>query len=390
MQQTGFWLSHLTLQGYVDELSDGDTFAVSILFAALFSPAIFAAPFAGVVADRMERRRVMGITYTSTAASAGLLAALAFAVDEPPLWTVYVLALALGTTFSFIGPSVGALVANAVTPDDLPSAISLQAAAANVTRVAGPLVAAPLIAVEIYGAAFGAFALSCLFAVWILGRVHVAPHEIVADDLGVFGRIRSGFDHARERRPALLAITSVAVMSMFGVAHVSLIPSFARDVLDRESGDFAWIVAGTGVGAIVGALTTGYSRSTPSLRRGTAAMALYAVTMAGFALSETLPIAIAWQVVVGFFYFATMTTLQTLVQQVVRDDVRGRVMSLFGIAWGGIVWLGALLLGALADDDALALGVRPALLLAAAVLGVWGIAVAVLSGDAPTGDDYDD
>ncbi len=390
VQQTGFWLSHLTLQGYVDELADGDTFAISLLFVALFMPAIVMAPFAGVLADRRERRHVMMAAYAGMAVVATALAVVTLLLDEPSLLVIYGLALALGSTFSLIGPSTGELVANTVTQTDLASAISLQAAASNLTRVAGPIVAAPLIAAEIYGAAFGVFALTCLFAVAALTRVRVAPHTVEASDEGVLARIRSGLAHARERRPALLAVATVGVTSVFGVAHVSLIPSFARDVLDRDAGDFAWIVAGTGIGAIVGALTTGYSRATASLRRAAFMLVCYGVALAGFAVAETLAIAIAWQVAVGFFYFATMTTLQTLVQQVVHDTMRGRVMSLYGIAWGGIVWIGALLLGAMADDDALDFGVRTTLLVAAAVLVSWGLGVAATSGGAPTGDDYPD
>ena len=358
-----------------------------MLFVALFVPALVVAPFAGVVADRHERRRVMMVAYAGMAVCATALAMLALVVDDPPLWSVYGLALALGTTFSLLGPATGALVANTVGPDDLPSAISLQAAAANLTRVAGPLVAAPLIAAEVFGVSFAAFAATCLFAIIVLTRVRVAPHDREADDGAVLTRIRDGLAHARERRPALLAIATVGVTSVFGVAHVAVIPSFAREVLDRDAGDFAWIVAGTGVGAIVGALATGYSRATPSLRRGATALALYGASLVGFALSGSLALAIAWQVAIGVFYFATMTTLQTLVQQVVTDSMRGRVMSLFGIAWGGIVWVGALLFGWVADDG-FDLGVRPTLLLAAAVLLAWGTTVAVLARDAPTGDDY--
>ncbi|NIR38757.1 MAG: hypothetical protein GWN79_16280, partial [Actinobacteria bacterium] len=108
------------------------------------------------------------------------------------------------------------------------------------------------------------------------------------DELGVLGRVAAGYRHARERRPARLAIATVAVMSVFGVAHTALIPSFARDVLDRDPGQFAKIVASTGVGAIVGALTVGYSRTRPSMRRAAGTQVLYGTCLGGFALSESL------------------------------------------------------------------------------------------------------
>lgn len=391
IQQIGFWMSHVTLQGLVeDRAADGDNLAVTWLFVALFSPQLVIGPFAGVVADRVDRRRVVVTCYSGAALTAAALAALTVASDAPPLWAVYLLALLLGSTFSFIGPSAGALTVNAVSPQDVPSAISTQAAVQNVTRVAGPILAAAIIASGEFEIGFTGFAIATTIAAVLMSRVDVPARDIVADDLGVFGRIRVGYHHARERRPALLGIATVAVASMFGVAHTALIPSFTSEVLGEPEGRFGLIVASTGVGAIVGALTVGYSKREASLSRGAAALAMYGVCLAGFALSGALWVAIAFQVVLGFFYFGTMTTIQTLVQQVVRDDMRGRVMSLFGIAWGGLVWVGTILLGLAADERGLDLGERTTLLVTAGLLIVYGAAVAVIGRGSPTGSNYPD
>lgn len=384
-------MSHVTLQGLVEErAADGDNLAVTWLFVALFSPQLVIGPFAGVVADRVDRRRVVVSCYTAAALTALALASLTSLSDAPPLWAVYLLALALGSTFAFIGPSAGALTVNAVTPDDVPSAISTQAAVQNVTRVAGPILAAAIIASGEFEVGFAGFALATGIAAMLMSRVRVPARDIVADDLGVFARIRVGLDHARERRPALLGIVTVGVGSMFGVAHTALIPSFTSEVLGEPEGRFGLIVAATGIGAIVGALTVGYSKREPSLGRGAAALAAYGFCLAGFALSETLWLAIVFQVVLGFFYFGTMTTIQTLVQQVVRDDMRGRVMSLFGIAWGGLVWIGTIILGLAADSRGLDLGERATLLITAGLLMVYGVAVAMIGRGMPTGSDYTD
>lgn len=391
IQQIGFWMSHVTLQGLVEErATDGDNLAVTWLFVALFSPQLVVGPFAGVIADRVDRRRVVVTCYSAAAVTAAGLALLTTLSDAPPLWAVYLLALTLGSTFSFIGPSAGALTVNAVTPDDVPSAISTQAAVQNVTRVAGPILAAAIIASGRFEIGFTGFAVATTIAAVLMSRVRVPARDIVADDLGVFGRIKVGFLHARERRPALLGVATVAVASMFGVAHTALIPSFTSEVLGEPEGRFGLIVASTGIGAIVGALTVGYSKTEPSIVRGAAALAAYGVCLAGFALSDTLWLAIAFQVVLGFFYFGTMTTIQTLVQQVVADEMRGRVMSLFGIAWGGLVWVGTLILGLAADERGLDLGERTTLLGTAGLLMVYGTAVALIGRGMPTGSDYPD
>lgn len=382
-------MSHVTLQGLVVDLADdGDNLAVTWLFMALFAPQLVIGPFAGVMADRLERRKVVTSCYTAGATVAAALAVVTFTTETPPLWLIYLLALALGSSFSFIGPSAGALVVNSVAPDDVPSAISIHAATQNVTRVGGPILAASIIASQRFHLGFAAFAVAATVAAVLSSRVRVPARDVVADDTGVFARMRTGLVHARNRRPALLAIGATAFTSMFGVAHTTLIPAFTDEVLGESDGRFGIIVAATGVGAIVGALTVGYAKGEPSLSRGASAIAAYGVCLGGFALANTLWLAVLWQVVLGFFYFATMTTLQTLVQQVVADDMRGRVMSLFGIAWGGVVWIGSFILGFVAADNGLDLGVRPTLVLAAAVLILYGTAVAVMGRSMPKGSDY--
>lgn len=373
----------------MEERSGGDTLAVTYLFAALFAPALVIGPLAGVMADRLERRRVMFVGYLTTSSIAIALALLSGLAEAPPLWAVYLLALLLGASFSVMGPSAGALVVNTVSIEDVASAISIQAAVQNMTRIAGPIMAVQVIGSGNFHVGFAGFALATLVAAGAITRVRVERHEVEADDLGVLGRVAAGYRHARERRPATLAIATTAVASVFGVAHTALIPSFTSEVLDRDPGEFAKIVASTGVGAIVGALTVGYSRTRPSLQRAALALTAYGICLAGFGLSGSLTAAALWQVGVGFFYFTTMTSVQTLIQQVVADSARGRVMSLFTIAWGGLVWVGTLMLGVVADPDGLGAGVRTTLLLTAGVLVAYGAVLTAVSGGMPTGADYE-
>ena len=390
IQQIGFWMSHLTLQGLIEERSEGDTLAITALFAALFMPALFVGPFGGVLADRVERKLVVTVSYFASAASAAGLALLTGINGAPPLWAIYTLAFILGTTFSLLGPSAGALVVNSVSSEAVQSAISLQAAVQNLTRVVGPIMAVQVIGSGRFHIGFTGFAVASSLAGLMITRVVVDAHDVEMDGLGVFSRIRDGFRHARERKPAMLAIATTGVASVFGVAHTALIPSFTREVLEQEPGQFAKVVAATGLGAIVGALTVGYSKAEPSLRQASISLLVYGVCLVGFTSSEQLETAMAWQLGVGFCYFATMTTLQTLLQQVVSDSARGRVMSLFVISWGGVVWIGTLMLGTMADSDGLNLGVRPTLLATSAVLIGYGLVVAVISKGMPTGSNYPD
>ena len=303
IQQIGFWMSHVTLQGLIEERSDGDTLAITALFAALFAPALFVGPFGGVLADRVERKLVVTSSYYASGASAAGLALLAGISSAPPLWAIYTLAFVLGTTFSLLGPSAGALVVNSVSSDAVQSAISLQAAVQNLTRVVGPIMAVEVIGSGRFHIGFSGFAVASALAGLMITRVAVDAHDVEMDGLGVLARIRDGFRHARERRPALLAVSTTAVTSIFGVAHTALVPSFTREVLELEAGQFAKIVAATGVGAIVGALTVGYSKVEPSLRRAAISLLVYGVCLVGFTSAEQLNTAMAWQLGVGFLLF---------------------------------------------------------------------------------------
>jgi Trk-type K+ transport system membrane component len=180
--------------------------------------------------------------------------------------------------------------------------------------------------------------------------------------------MRSGFLHARERNPVLPSLTIVAVLSYFGVSHTVLIPAYAEEVLGDRAW-FIWLVAATGFGAMLGALRIGQSRKAPSLARAAVGLAVYGVVLGIFAAAPSVPIALGSQLLVGFFYFAVMTSLQTLIQQIVDESKRGRVMSLFQVSWAGLVPFGSLMLGLMAEP----LGTPTTLAFSALVCFIYGV-----------------
>jgi MFS family permease len=344
--QTGFWLSHISLQAVVADLSDSDPFQVGLLFFALFAPALFLAPFAGVAADRWDRQRILVVCWSAMGALVATLAVLV-ATGLATIWVVLGFAAGLGSGQAFLGPASLAVVADAVPALDLASAISLQSFANNLTRVVGPLLAAGVLAVSGAQTSFGAYAVVLMVVVALVRRIDLVPHVPEPVTEGIVQRVRGGFAHARERFPALPALATVCVVSLFGVSHVALLPTFSEDALG-DDGLFTALVAATGVGAMAGAVMTGYRWSEPSLRTAGQHMACYGLALAAFASCRVLVLALAAQMVVGFFYFSTMTMLQTLIQRSIDDAKRGRVMSLFNVAWSGLVPIGSLSMGAVA------------------------------------------
>lgn len=365
INQIGFWVSHISLQGLMADLTDSDPFRLGMFFFALFSPAFFLAPIAGVAADRFDRKRIMLVCYAALA-SVMLCLALVCHWDLATADLLLLIGAALGTTFAFSGPASAAVAANAVQPEDLSSAVSLQSAANNLTRVLGPAVAAPLIASRSYAVSFGVFGTAALAAGLLTAFLRLSPYAREVGGGGIFARVKSGLIHARERKPAIPALATVGVLSIFGVSHIALLPSFAQDVLGDKN-LFAWLVAATGIGAMCGALSTS-NEARPSLRKAAVRLALYGCAVAVFASTRTYIVALAAQLVVGYFYFAVMTGLQTLLQQIVDESKRGRVMSLFQVAWAGLTPFGALAMGALAKQ----FGVAPTIAAAAVVCFSFG------------------
>ncbi len=365
----GFWLGHVTLQGLVHDLSGGDARQQSFLFLAMFLPAIVVAPIAGTIVDRHDRRRVLQVCYFGSSIFASSIAVSAFA-DNTSTALIFALVLPLGMFQAAIGPAQSAAVATTVQTGDLTSAISLQAVVGNLSRVAGPIIAAPLIAAHRYEWGITMFAVGS-----VLGVAATIPLQVHSPKAGsganVFGRIAAGWRHAQSRPPAVSILATMAALSTFGVSQTVLMPDFTEDALGEPSGRFGWLIAALGVGAVIGALLSAYDKRPTDLSRAGWYFSMYAVTFAAFAFAPNLPLAMAGAAVEGLFYFRCVTVLQTIIQQVVDDDARGRVMSLFQICWSGLVPLGTLAVGFMAES----IGIRETMFgcacvcLAASVIG---------------------
>jgi predicted MFS family arabinose efflux permease len=271
-----------------------------------------------------------------------------------------------------------AIAANSVPEKDLASAVSLQSAANNLTRVAGPLLAAPLVATSRFEVSFGLYMIAAATAAGLTAAMRIERYEPEQEEGGILARMASGFVHARERRPALPALLTVGVLSFFGVSHTVLVPAYAAEVLGNKAW-FAWLAAATGLGAMAGALRTGRAGRTPRMRSATLGMVAYGIALGSFAWTDRVWMALLAQLVVGYFYFAIMTSLQTLVQQIVDETKRGRVMSLFQVCWAGLVPFGSLALGFLAGP----LGTPDTLMLSALVCGAYGVLMTLLAPRLP-------
>jgi MFS family permease len=374
INQTGFWISHLSLQKQMTLLSNNDTRMVGLLFFFLFLPAFLFAPLAGVVADQFDRKAIIISCYGLIAACCAVLATLT-AMDEMTPYRMIAVAAVMGLSFAFSGPASFAVAANTVPAADLPSAVSLQSVANNLTRVVGPFIATPLVVTGRFDISFASYLVAALIAAFLTLRMKIDRYVPNDDESGILNRMHNGVVHARERHPAVPALSLVAILSFFGVSHTVLISAYATDVL-LDGQYFTWLVCATGMGAVGGALWAGREEH-PGIFSASSKLIVYGAALAVFGATDDLTTALIAQVVIGYCYFAVMTSLQTLIQQLVDESKRGRVMSLFQVCWAGLVPFGSLGMGYLAVP----FGTSATLLLAAAVCVGYGAIMCLVSRD---------
>ena len=370
--RVGFWVGSITFQWLVARTTDTSPLMLGLLSFFNLIPMLLLSPLSGVLADRIDRRHIMVVTQAFVAVVAGFLAVLIATGHGDSLPALFTFAFVFGIAMAFNAPANQAAVANAVPREDLGSAISLNAIAMNLSRIAGPALAGPMLIAWGAGPTFGLWALMSLAGAVALGRITFTPYEPEVNTHGVFRRIADGIDHARDRSPALLALALVGAVSALGTSYVAVIAVIAYDTLGQGDRAFTMLVSFTGIGAIIGALFAGHRNLTPSLSHVAWWAAAYGLVQGAFAMSRSLALSLMLIALVGGLNFYVMTSLNTLLQHLIAEAKRGRVMSLFMLAWAGLYPVGSLGLGALGQ----AVSLPAALLAFALVLSAFSVWVA--------------
>jgi MFS family permease len=349
VSQIGFWMSNVTLQWMTARLTDNDPFSMGLLFFFNLVPLLLFSPWAGVMADRWVRTTVVALSQAAIALLClVLMAYLILSGSEPRLELIFGFAFLLGTMLAISAPAGQAVVANTVPQSDLPSAIGLQSISLNIARVAGPGAATPMLVVWGARPIFGIYAATSLFTAWSVGRLRVQSAPIVTTGARTWLRVLEGLKHVSERPPAGIALAMVAATSIFGASYVSQLAVFAYDVLKGDDVTFGVLIVATGVGAVGGALATTWRETSPSIQFVAFQMIAMAATLVAFAYAGHLIVVALLAMLVAGLNFSVMTTLNIILQNVIEEHSRGRVMSLYILAWGGLIPIGSLALGSVA------------------------------------------
>jgi predicted MFS family arabinose efflux permease len=366
--QLGLWISTVGMQWLVVVQSGGNPAAQGFLLFITIAPMAVLSPVAGALADRFDRRRVMVIAQLAISGTAVVLAvASAF---QAPLPLILGLAGCLGAAAAFGGPVSQAVIGDAVPARDIASAVSLQSVAFNLSRMIGPALAAPILAIWGVTPAFAIYGIAAAASAAVLSRLNLKAYTRSHNAHRIGASLIEGFQHAKERQPALVVLTLAFGLAACGASYFALIPVFASRVLGQQEQGFAALVVATGVGAAVGALTSGFRENASRILSLVAWLLAVSIALAAFSLSPSLLVALPLVALFGGLYFASLTRLQSTLQYLVADHSRGRVMSLFVVAMGGVP-LGGLVAGGIAET----LGTAHTMLLFSVVLATFGTSV---------------
>jgi MFS family permease len=341
----GTWLTRVATSWLVYRLTKSALLLGLVGFAGQI-PTFLVAPVAGVLVERWDRRRLLVITQALAMAQSTLLAIFAL-TGTITVWHVLVLCVAQGLINAFDTPARQAFVVEMV--DDraaLPNAIALNSSMVNAARLLGPSIAGALIAVVGEGYCFAIDAVSYAAVIASLLAMRLRPHRPKPAQARVLADLREGFAYVASFAPIRSILLLLALVSLTGVPYMVLMPIFAARVLHGGPHTLGWLMGASGVGALGGVLWLASRRSVLGLGRVLPlAGAIFGVGLVGFSLSGSLWLSLLTVMVTGGGMMVQMAASNTLLQTLVDEDKRGRVMSFYTMAFFGMAPFGSLLAG---------------------------------------------
>lgn len=367
-----------TAQGWlVLELTNSPAL-LGLAGAAFGVPTLFLALFAGVLADRVDRRNLLVWTYTAAALFAFVLALLT-SLGIVEYWHILVIALLGGLTFTIQQPANQAIVSTIVDRQAIGNAVALNSAQYNLLRIIAPAIAGLFIAAGSLELGFWANALAFAIVAILIARLHI-PSTRQADraQAALWLDLQDGVRYLASNRVLATIVLLPAVPALLVLNYLTFIPFYARDILEIGPAGIGLLTGAIGIGALTGALSLATLRpSGGSGRLILGSMVIVGLSLTTFAVSRSLPISMLALVLIGMFQVQFYSTTNVLIQVLVPVRLRGRVLSLYLLTSIGLIPIANLVGGALAE------GVRVESVLAAGGILTVVIALAVAIFERP-------
>jgi MFS family permease len=346
----GSWMQSVALSWLVYRMTRS-AFLLGLTGFAGQIPSLFLGPFAGVLVDRSDRLRLLIVVQTLFMIQAFILAFLVLR-ESVTVWQLVALSCAAGLVNAFDMPTRQAFVIQLVEDKaDLGNAIALNSMMFNGARLIGPSIAGLVIAAVGEGVCFLINAVSFLAVIGSLFAMNIAtPGPRTAKQSRVFREMRNGFSYAFGSIPIRSILLLIALVSLLGMSVVVLMPVYVKEILQGGPHTLGFLMGATGVGAIAGAFTLASRKSAAGLERMIpVAASIFGAGLIALSWSRSFALSLAFMAIVGFGMMANMVSCNTLIQTLVDDDKRGRVMSLYAMAFMGVAPFGSLLAGAAAS-----------------------------------------
>jgi len=346
----GTWMQSVAMSWLVYRLTNSSLYLGVVGFSSQI-PIFIAAPFGGVFADKLDRKRILLVTQFLSMLQAVVVTALAI-TGAIQTWHIVILSLLLGIINGFDMPTRQAFVCELVdNPDDLPNAIALNSLIFNGARLIGPPIAGLLIAFAGEGICFLINAISFVPVLIAFAAMKIKPINIPRDNGPLLAGLKDGIGYAFGFVPIKVILILLAFIGLVAMPYAVLLPVFARDILAGDSKTLGFLMAASGVGATIGAL---FLASQKTVTRFSSiivsSMCIFAVGVIVFSMSRTLWFSMIMMTLIGSGLIVLIVSINTLLQTIVDDNKRGRTMSLYSMAFIGMAPFGSLLAGTAAHS----------------------------------------
>ncbi|MBI4207314.1 MAG: MFS transporter [Betaproteobacteria bacterium] len=345
----GYWMQNVAQSWLLYRLTGSATLLGVLAFAGSV-PILLLAPFAGLWSDRANLHRLMFATQILEMLQAAALAALALAGVIAP-WHIVSLSMLLGILVAVELPVRHAYLLELVgNKADLPNAVAVTSMMANTGRLIGPALAGLMIGWVGEAGCFLLNTLSYIAVVITFLMIRVKPSTRPASHASLLQGLSEGLRYAWSSIPIRILLMLLAMTGFLATPYVALMPAFTREVLQGGAEEMGFLMGAAGLGAVAGTLYLASRRNV----RGLLTVIAYAIFGAGAALallawSQRVWLALPLLIIIGFGILVTSVSVNMILQTIVDDDKRGRVMSLYTAAFLGIAPFGSLAAGAVAD-----------------------------------------
>ena len=346
VSQVGNWLTLVAQTLLVLKLTDSG-YALGALAAAQFGPILLIGAFAGLVADRSDKRRLLMIVQVLAMAQSFCLAALGF-MGSPPLLAIYAIAVVSGIATAFDNPARRSFVVELVPEDRIPNAVSLNSALMTGSRIIGPALAGLLVTTVGFGWCFLLDAISYVPVIWAYWRMNTAELRQAPVTPKGRGQVREGIRYARSIPELWVPLLMMVIIGTLAFNFQTVLPLFATRDLGGDDVTFTWLLSIVSLGSLIAALAAA-RRTTVDVQTVSRNAVIFGIGMALLTFAPNQPAAFATGFLVGFGSIMFMTAATAITQLAANPSMRGRVLALQAIVFLGSTPIGGPILGAISE-----------------------------------------